>query len=218
MELTPLEIQKKEFKKVFRGFCEDEVRDYLDKISRQYENTYRENQELKEQLNYYKESLKQYKNMEETLKDAIVMAQKTAEDVKENTKREKQLIIKKAMAQATKLLDAAKREQSEIKKQSAELRKQFLLYKTRFLNFIQAQYDLINSFELSIDAENSFLIANTEVAASEEETDVNILNSQEKESFIEEPEETDTDLDTKVEERINENNNQDNDEETAKIK
>lgn len=170
MKLTPLEIQKKTFNKSFRGYNETEVTDYLDKISRNYEELYRENRELKEKVISLTERLNDYKDMEQTLKDAILMAQKTAENVKKNAQQEKQFIIKQAVAKAAKIIDKAERTFNNIKNQNDELKRQFSLYKTRFINFLESQYELINSYQLDIDnTSEDYSKAFSEVATSVDE-------------------------------------------------
>lgn len=171
MKLTPLEIQKKEFRRSFRGYNEEEVTEYLNKISVNYEELYRENRELKEKVGFLTERLKDYKDMEQTLKDAILMAQKTAENVKNNAQKEKQLIIEQAVSKAEKIIDKAERTSNKIKNRNDELKRQFSLYRTRFLNFLESQYELINSFHLEIDDMSEKNKATLEVAASIDEKD-----------------------------------------------
>ena len=48
--LTPLDISNKEFKKAFRGYKEDEVDEFLDKVIADYERLYKENGELKDRI------------------------------------------------------------------------------------------------------------------------------------------------------------------------
>ncbi|MDF2569775.1 MAG: divIVA, partial [Sporomusa sp.] len=48
--LTPLDIHSKEFKRSFRGYNEEEVDEFLDKVIKDYETLYRENIDLKETI------------------------------------------------------------------------------------------------------------------------------------------------------------------------
>jgi len=48
MALTPLDIEKKEFKRTFRGYSEVEVDEFLDLIINDYEVLYRENMDYKD--------------------------------------------------------------------------------------------------------------------------------------------------------------------------
>ncbi|SHM07812.1 cell division initiation protein [Caldanaerovirga acetigignens] len=145
MTLTPLDIQKKEFRKSFRGYSEEEVKDFLEKVTQSYEKLYRENQELKEEIKFLREKLKEYQELETTLKKAIILAEKAAEDLKRNAEREKELIIKDARVKAEEMLAKAKMRCDVLSERYEEIKAQFQLFKTRFLNFLQSQIDLINS-------------------------------------------------------------------------
>jgi cell division initiation protein len=94
MVLTPLDIQNKEFRKVLRGYSEEEVNVFMSRILRDYEQMYKENQELKEENKQLNSSLAQYKILEETLNKTLIVAQQTAEEVKENALKECELIQK----------------------------------------------------------------------------------------------------------------------------
>jgi DivIVA domain-containing protein len=80
--ITPLEIQNKEFRRGIRGYKEDEVDEFLDKIILDYEKLYKENLELKDNLEGMHHQLEQYREIEETLKKTLIMAQNAAKIVK----------------------------------------------------------------------------------------------------------------------------------------
>ena len=56
--ITPMDIENKEFKKVFRGYKEEEVDEFLDLVKEDFEQLYRENSDLKEKLKLYQEQVK----------------------------------------------------------------------------------------------------------------------------------------------------------------
>lgn len=84
--LTPMDIHNKEFKRSFRGYNEDEIDEFLDQVVNDYERLYRENDQLKKDLELSKKANADYVNREQTIKDTLVMAQKTAEEVTKNAK------------------------------------------------------------------------------------------------------------------------------------
>ncbi|MGI6484990.1 MAG: DivIVA domain-containing protein [Thermoanaerobacterales bacterium] len=183
MEFTPIEIQKKEFKKSFRGYNEDEVRDYLYQVSQSFESTYKENQELKEQIAMLNDDLKHYRDMESTLKNAIVMAEKTAEDVRKNAQKERDVIIKDAMLKAKELVEKSKQKCRLFNEQSEELRKQFLLFKMRFVNFLESQLDFVNSHELGLCCDEAEIdVAVNEAAASVDNVEMSDIDVSSKEN------------------------------------
>ncbi len=112
--LTPLEIQKKVFRRVFRGYCEEEVDSFLDKINQDYEILYRETQELKEKLVQSDRSMDRYRDIEEVLKNTMVMAQKNADELRQNTEKETRLIMDRARIEADELAREAEQEAAAI--------------------------------------------------------------------------------------------------------
>ena len=85
--LTPMDIHNHEFKKGFRGYSENEVDDFLDRIVNDYEKVLRENEKLKEQANFNEKEIDHYKKLEKNLQDTLMVAQKTAEEVISSAKK-----------------------------------------------------------------------------------------------------------------------------------
>lgn len=142
MPLTPLDIEKKEFKRVFRGYSEEEVDDFLDLVIRDYEALYRENLDLKERLQLLEEQLQQYQRLEETLKNTLVLAEKTAEEVKNNAHQEAELILREAQERAAKLQAQAQERVQEIQKQYQQEKERFKV----FLKELRAKFAIQTSF------------------------------------------------------------------------
>lgn len=166
MTLTPLDIQKKEFRKSFRGYSEEEVDDFLEKVTQSYEKLYKENQELKDEVKFLREKLREYQELETTLKKAIILAEKAAEDLKRNAEKEKELIIKGAQVKAEEMLEKARMECDALNKRYEELKVQFQLFKTRFLNFLQSQIELVNSSGLEEEEEEKVEVCVKEAAVA----------------------------------------------------
>ena len=142
--ITPLDIENKEFKKGLRGYNEHEVDTYLDEIKKEYENLYRENIELKDKLNALSEQIKRYKTIEETLKETLIVAQQTAEEVNASAQRKSSLIIDEAHHQAKKIVEQANNDVIQIKKDYENIRKEFVVFKGKFKSLLE---DGISSIE-----------------------------------------------------------------------
>ena len=67
MKLSPTDINNKEFKKGIRGYSIDEVDEFLDKIVESYEEIFKENEILKENLSRVNEKLDHYEKLEATI-------------------------------------------------------------------------------------------------------------------------------------------------------
>ena len=105
--LTPLDIHNQEFKRSFRGYNEDEIDEFLDRVVKDYEQLYRENVELKETLDRLKTKVEHFQHIENTLHNTLVVAQETAEEVKLNAKKESELILNEARNNGQRLIDEA---------------------------------------------------------------------------------------------------------------
>ncbi|WP_371370901.1 DivIVA domain-containing protein [Sporomusa aerivorans] len=145
--LTPLEIHNKEFKRSFRGYNEEEVDEFLDRVIKDYETLYRENMDLKETIERLNSKLEHYQHMENTLHSTLVIAQETAEEVKLNAKKETELIMKEAEIRAQKLIEEALAKVRKLTGEYEELQKQSQVFRTRLRTLLQAQMEMLNTAE-----------------------------------------------------------------------
>ena len=89
------------------------------------------------------EELQKYKNIENTLQNTLVMAQTTADEIKELAKQQAEQIIKEA--QGTAKQEAVEIEQSIVmkKKELEDLEKQFDVYKAKMESLLISQLELL---------------------------------------------------------------------------
>lgn len=145
MTITPVDIQNKEFERSFRGYDVEDVDEFLDRIAGDLEKLIRENMELKEQVGNLIEKNKNYQKLEETMHNAIVVAQETADEVKLTAKREADLIRREAENEAKHIVDDARYRSGKILNEREDLFKQVQIFKMRFRSFIEAQLASLES-------------------------------------------------------------------------
>ena len=81
--LTPLDIENKKFsKQIMNGYNVEEVDDFLDEIGVDFAKKQKEVNEASKKIEELNASLEHYKNIESTLQNTLLMAQSTAEEVK----------------------------------------------------------------------------------------------------------------------------------------
>jgi cell division initiation protein len=100
MRITPLDIQQKQFPMKFRGFDVEEVYAFLEVIREEMEDLLRENANLKENIQRVEGQIKDYKDMETTLRETLLTAQQMAEDYKTNARKEAELLVREAELRA----------------------------------------------------------------------------------------------------------------------
>lgn len=116
--LTPVDIHNQDFSRSFRGYDRDEIDDFLDRVVTDYETLYRENNQLKREIELNTKELTQFHNLEKNLQDTLLVAQRTsdevistansrAEDIKQAAQQNAETIIHSAELEAKRLLDDA---------------------------------------------------------------------------------------------------------------
>ena len=145
MALTPLDIHNKEFNRGFRGYVEDEVNEFLNQVTKDYEILIREKKDLEKKVEELEEKMTYFSNIEETLNKSILVAQETAEEVKRNANKEAQLIMKEAEKNADRIINEALSRSSKMAVEVEELKKQAKVYRTRFKMLIEAQLELLKN-------------------------------------------------------------------------
>ncbi len=104
MRITPLDIQQKQFSTKLRGFDAEEVDSFLELIREEMEELLRENANLREEARRFEKQLKEYKNIETTLRDTLITTQKMVEEYRNNAQKEAELIRRESEVKAEEML------------------------------------------------------------------------------------------------------------------
>lgn len=95
-KITPIDIQHKTFKKALQGYDRAEVDQFLDEIIETLEDDAQHIAALQAEINDLKERISHFKAMEESLQNTLVLAQRTADEVKASAHKEADLIKEQA--------------------------------------------------------------------------------------------------------------------------
>lgn len=142
--ITPLDIENKKFaKQMVNGYSVDEVDDFLDDLTVEYEKMFKENSEYKSQVEKLKEDMEHYKAIETTLQSTLVMAQTTAEEVKKVAKEQAEQIINEAKINAQKEVDSLTNQIAIKQKELDDVQKQFDVYKAKMESLLISQLEIL---------------------------------------------------------------------------
>ena len=129
MKFTPLDIQRREFDKAFRGLNEGEVRTFLHEVAGEWEEVQLENQRLRTEVLDLREHLREYQDQDRIFRETLLNAQRTKEEILDTVNREKALILKEADFKADELIRQAQTHVVELETQIRSLK----LERVRFL-------------------------------------------------------------------------------------
>jgi cell division initiation protein len=159
MQITSMDIENKEFKRSVRGYNSDEVDEFLDQISEDYEVLFKENSILNEKVNILEEKIQHYKKVEDTIQNTLVLAQNAAEQAKLSANKEAELVIKNANDSAQRIIDKANNDVLKIDDEYEKTRQEFEKFRTKYKNFMNSQIDMFERLEKDFD--KSYSIGNT---------------------------------------------------------
>ena len=142
--LTPLDIENKKFaKQMVNGYNVDEVDDFLDEITSDYEKLYKESTESRARIEELSVNVEKYKNIETTLQSTLMMAQTTAEDVKNVAQKEAEQIIKEAQNDAKASIEELNSQITVKQRELEELKKQIDVYRAKTEALLISQLELL---------------------------------------------------------------------------
>jgi cell division initiation protein len=122
MRITPLDIQQKQFPMKLRGFDVEEVYAFLEIVREEMEDLLRDNASLKENVQRLESQIKEYRDMETTLRETLMTAQQMVEDYKTNARKEAELLLKEAELKADSIMKEAQEKVIKIHEDVVDLK------------------------------------------------------------------------------------------------
>ncbi len=147
MKLTPLDIRKHDFKKSMRGYDPDEVEAFMSMVSDELELLIREKNQLNDETIKLRTQLKDYQDVEQSLRETLVKAQNTVEESRANSRREAEIIIHEAELQAEHILKEAKEQLRELGHEIEMLEMQKESFAKRLHHLLESQIELLEVLE-----------------------------------------------------------------------
>ena len=142
--ITPLDIENKRFaKQMMNGYSVEEVDEFLDEVTADYTKNYKEINELRAKVEELNNSLVQYRTIESTLQNTLIMAQTTAEEVKNVAKQKAEQIVNDAKSSAQQRVDELNNEILMKQKELDDIKKQFDIYKAKMESLLISQLELL---------------------------------------------------------------------------
>lgn len=145
--LTPLDIQTKTFKRALNGYDKNEVDSYIELIVADYEKIYKSSIESTDKINTLTKLVDSYKAMEDTMKNSLIIAQSTAEEVSKNAREKADITIEDANLKAKAIIAEAEDKIKDLNGKLAELKTAMELYKSQALGMLNAQIEVVKGFE-----------------------------------------------------------------------
>ena len=158
MVLSAEDIHKKKFNTKMRGYNIDEVNDFLDQVTKDYQILKDENERLNEKVKKISVELTNYDNHKDALNSSILVAQEAADNLRKQANRDAEETIAVAQSKANELIENATSEANraitESSKETAALaistndyREQLKSFRQKMIGMLESQLDFAKNSE-----------------------------------------------------------------------
>lgn len=149
MKLSPLDIKKQAFKKIFRGYDPIEVDTFLEMIASEMDDLVTTNKNIQERLSIAEAQVHDYKSMEKTLHSTLMQAQDVSTKSVENAKYEAKLIIQESELKSSQILDKARSENTRLKEEIEILKAKKNTLSSRLKLLLTSELELIRALDIN---------------------------------------------------------------------
>jgi DivIVA domain-containing protein len=108
--LTPLDVRRYDFGRALRGYDPERVEQFREQVATELERLARQLQDMETKAHGFHDQLRSFRERDKALNDALVSAQQLRTDIREQTEREAQLIIREARSAAERQAEEARSE------------------------------------------------------------------------------------------------------------
>ena len=144
MKISPLDIRKQNFKRALRGVDPEEVRMFLEVVASEYEKVLQDNAMMAEKLRYQEQRLDEYRELERSMRNSLVTADRIANESREASEREAGRIIQDAHTRAERILEDSRERLQKLVQDVESLRSKKDIYVRRFRTMLEAQLSVLN--------------------------------------------------------------------------
>ncbi len=135
--LSPIDIQHAEFSRRLGGYDRREVRAFLERLSLEVEESLREVQQLRQELDEMDDEVARLRDAEADLQRAVIAAERIASELKENAKREAQLMLQEADRQRRERLFGIEEGMHQARADLSRMERERSLFREQFRGMLQ---------------------------------------------------------------------------------
>lgn len=145
------------FTRTLRGYDPSEVNAFIDQIIKQVEHMVSDIKDknkkleklatLEEENSRLKGKLQQYERMEATFNRAIIMAERTSEQIKLTAHQESETIINDAKRNANRIVNDALLRAEKTEMEADMLRRNVTTFKRRLKEIVESQLEIVNDID-----------------------------------------------------------------------
>ena len=151
MHISPIDIQKKEFKTRLMGYDKAHVDQFLELLADEMERLRRQLDDIREELDLTKASLTEMREREATLKETLVTTQKVTDELRANARREVDILLAEAELKAERVLRNAEDRRTQLIEEIQEIKRQKIDFEASLRSLLEKHVRMLDLHPLAID-------------------------------------------------------------------
>ena len=160
MRLSPLDVEHQDFDGALSGYNKRQVREFLARAGEALEGALDENKRLRDQMARQEETIGTLQLAEAEMKRAVIAAERIGNELKQNAKREAEIIIQEAEATKHRLIREAEDKVGRAETDLERLKREKRLFGEQFRG-------LLNAYERSLDTLGAQDVTDQKTSAEE---------------------------------------------------
>lgn len=138
MKLSPLDIQHMEFARAMSGYHRQQVREFLERVADEREELLRDMQSLRDEMAKKDKRIDELQSTEMELKRTVIAAERIANELKENARREAELIVQEAEQRKREIMGETEQQLAQSRAELARLSREQRLFREQFRGILEA--------------------------------------------------------------------------------
>jgi cell division initiation protein len=122
MTITPVELHHIDLKRGLLGYRPHTVDRLLEEIEQSFEEVWRERAEFADRIEQLQSELARHRDLESLLRTTLVSAERSAHELKDQARREAELVVEEAHAEARSVTRAAAAERERLVAETRKVR------------------------------------------------------------------------------------------------
>lgn len=135
----------RKFNTSLNGYSKLEVNSFVSEVTREYESLLAKLKKQDAEIEGLKKDLEKYKNMEDTLNKAIIVAEDASNQIKRIARDEAKGVIDDAKRNASRIVNDALLKADKIEQDAETLKRRVIIFKRRLKSVVDEQNEFIDS-------------------------------------------------------------------------
>jgi len=150
MSLSPAELRHQRPKRGLLGYRVSEVDEIMISATSAFETVWRDRANLEDRVHELEMSLGELRDTEHAMRDALVTAQRTADELRAQAGRDAELIVREAEARAREIIHSTYAEREQVRREIERLRADERQFRARLRSLLGSTLQSVRDHEETI--------------------------------------------------------------------